>query len=106
MAVDKHLDGFVSIEDLRAILSNFTLPMSSQLFTQLMTRWVCLHSFALILFCVCVFVVVAVVVFCCPIVLAVFRAVVTNIKSYVPAGHSHRSACIAALRPEVHEGRC
>lgn len=40
MAIDKHLDGFVSIEDLRAILSNFTLPMSDQLFSQLMTRWV------------------------------------------------------------------
>lgn len=38
MAVDKHLDGFVSIEDLRSILSNFTLPMSDQLFSQLMTR--------------------------------------------------------------------
>ncbi|KAL8588470.1 hypothetical protein ACOMHN_054049 [Nucella lapillus] len=38
MAIDKHLDGFVSIEDLRAILSNFTLPMSDQLFTQLMAR--------------------------------------------------------------------
>ena len=40
MAIDKHLDGFVSIEDLRAILSNFTLPMSDQLFSQLMARWV------------------------------------------------------------------
>ncbi|XP_076466442.1 EF-hand calcium-binding domain-containing protein 6-like [Babylonia areolata] len=38
MALDKHLDGFVSIEDLRAVLSNFTLPMSDQLFTQLMAR--------------------------------------------------------------------
>nr|KAG5711061.1 hypothetical protein BaRGS_013795 [Batillaria attramentaria] len=38
MAFDKHLDGFVSIEDLRAILSNFTLPMSDQLFGQLMAR--------------------------------------------------------------------
>lgn len=38
MALDKNLDGFVSIEDLRAILSNFTLPMSDQLFGQLMAR--------------------------------------------------------------------
>jgi Ca2+-binding EF-hand superfamily protein len=38
MAIDKNLDGFVSIDDLRSILSNFTLPMSDQLFTQLMMR--------------------------------------------------------------------
>ncbi|XP_070189620.1 EF-hand calcium-binding domain-containing protein 6-like [Littorina saxatilis] len=38
MALDRHLDGFVTIEDLRAILSNFTLPMSDQLFAQLMAR--------------------------------------------------------------------
>ncbi|KAK3098848.1 hypothetical protein FSP39_023679 [Pinctada imbricata] len=38
MTFDKHFDGFVMIDDLRSILSQFTLPMSDQLFNQLMER--------------------------------------------------------------------
>uniref|UniRef100_A0A2C9KUP1 EF-hand domain-containing protein n=1 Tax=Biomphalaria glabrata TaxID=6526 RepID=A0A2C9KUP1_BIOGL len=38
MTFDKHLDGYVSIEDLKSILHNFTLPLSDQLFIQLMER--------------------------------------------------------------------
>ena len=38
MTFDKHLDGYVSIDDLRNILNSFTLPMSDQLFVQLMDR--------------------------------------------------------------------
>ncbi|KAH9508335.1 hypothetical protein Btru_050862 [Bulinus truncatus] len=38
MTFDKHLDGFVSIEDLKSILHNFTLPLTDQLFVQLMER--------------------------------------------------------------------
>ncbi len=39
MAFDKHLDGFVEIEDLKSILSQFTIPLSEQLFSQLMQRY-------------------------------------------------------------------
>ncbi|XP_041351388.1 EF-hand calcium-binding domain-containing protein 6-like [Gigantopelta aegis] len=38
MSFDSHLNGFISIEDLKAILTNFTIPMSDQLFGQLMDR--------------------------------------------------------------------
>ncbi|XP_046566155.1 EF-hand calcium-binding domain-containing protein 6-like [Haliotis rubra] len=38
MSFDKHLDGFISLDDLKAILTNFTIPMSDQLFSQLMER--------------------------------------------------------------------
>ncbi|CAL1541366.1 unnamed protein product [Lymnaea stagnalis] len=38
MSFDKHLDGYVSIEDLKSILNSFTLPMSDELFLQLMER--------------------------------------------------------------------
>lgn len=51
MAFDKRLDGFVSIEDLKAILSNFTIPMSDQLFGQLMTRLVFYSSRVLTVDC-------------------------------------------------------
>lgn len=39
-ACDRHEDGFISLPDLRAVLSAFTIPMSEQLFHQLMERWV------------------------------------------------------------------
>ena len=38
MAFDKNLEGFVSIENLQSILNQFTVPMSEQLFSQLMQR--------------------------------------------------------------------
>ncbi|RUS70512.1 hypothetical protein EGW08_021724 [Elysia chlorotica] len=38
MTFDRHLDGFIEIGDLRSILNSFTLPMSDQLFMQLMER--------------------------------------------------------------------
>ena len=38
MSFDRHLDGFISIEDLQAILTQFTIPMSKQLFCQLMEK--------------------------------------------------------------------
>ncbi|KAF6034130.1 EFCAB6 [Bugula neritina] len=37
-ACDKNNDGFISLVDLRAVLSAFTIPMSEQLFVQLMER--------------------------------------------------------------------
>jgi len=37
-ACDRHEDGFISLPDLRAVLSAFTIPMSEQLFHQLMER--------------------------------------------------------------------
>ena len=37
-ACDRHNDGFISLTDLRAVLSAFTVPMSEQLFIQLMER--------------------------------------------------------------------
>ena len=40
MTFDRHLDGYVSIDDLKNILNSFTLPMSEQLFVQLMDRLV------------------------------------------------------------------
>ena len=39
MTFDKHFDGFILIDDLKSILSQFTLPMSDQLFNQLMERY-------------------------------------------------------------------
>ena len=42
IAMDKHLDGFISLEDLKSVLFQFTLPMSEQLFLALMDRWVTL----------------------------------------------------------------
>lgn len=38
MSFDRHLDGHVTLEDLKSVLNNFTLPMSDQLFSQLMER--------------------------------------------------------------------
>lgn len=38
MTFDRHLDGFIEIGDLKSILNSFTLPMSNQLFMQLMER--------------------------------------------------------------------
>ena len=38
MALDKHLDGFVSIKDLKQVLTQFTVPLSDQLFMRLMDR--------------------------------------------------------------------
>ncbi|ESO84984.1 hypothetical protein LOTGIDRAFT_236027 [Lottia gigantea] len=38
LAFDKSLSGFINIDDLKAILTNFTIPMSNQLFTRLMER--------------------------------------------------------------------
>ena len=38
MALDKHMDGFVAIEDLTSVLNHFTFAMSDQLFQQLMER--------------------------------------------------------------------
>ena len=42
IAMDKHLDGFISLEDLKSVLFQFTLPMSEQLFLALMDRLVTL----------------------------------------------------------------
>ncbi|XP_022111865.1 EF-hand calcium-binding domain-containing protein 6-like [Acanthaster planci] len=39
MAFDARQDGFVSLEDLKSILVQFTLPMSDQLFAQLMDKF-------------------------------------------------------------------
>ncbi|KAH3735163.1 hypothetical protein DPMN_041624, partial [Dreissena polymorpha] len=38
MSFDTQLDGFISIEDLLSVLTQFTLPMSRQLFSQLMEK--------------------------------------------------------------------
>ncbi|KAL3881564.1 hypothetical protein ACJMK2_027990 [Sinanodonta woodiana] len=38
MSFDRNLDGFISIEDMKSILIQFTVPMSDQLFKQLMDR--------------------------------------------------------------------
>lgn len=38
MSFDRGLDGFVSLENLQAILTQFTLPMSTQLFSQIMDK--------------------------------------------------------------------
>ncbi|KAL4233424.1 EF-hand calcium-binding domain-containing protein 6 [Mactra antiquata] len=38
MSFDTHLDGFISVEDLQSILTQFTIPMSKQLFSQLMEK--------------------------------------------------------------------
>ncbi|XP_077999888.1 EF-hand calcium-binding domain-containing protein 6-like isoform X2 [Glandiceps talaboti] len=39
MAFDYKRDGFISLDDLKTVLINFTLPMSDQLFSQLMERF-------------------------------------------------------------------
>ena len=39
MALDRNLDGFVDIEDLKSVLCKFTIPLSDQLFAQLMERY-------------------------------------------------------------------
>nr|XP_022292188.1 EF-hand calcium-binding domain-containing protein 6-like isoform X2 [Crassostrea virginica] len=38
LTFDRHLDGFISLEDLKSILCQFTVPMSDQLFRQMMER--------------------------------------------------------------------
>lgn len=38
LSFDRHLDGFINLDDLKSILIQFTIPMSDQLFTQLMER--------------------------------------------------------------------
>ena len=38
MAFDKRQDGFITLDDLKSVLIHFTLPMSDQLFAQLMER--------------------------------------------------------------------
>ena len=48
IAMDKHLDGFISLEDLKSVLFQFTLPMSEQLFTALMDRWLTVTMFYLV----------------------------------------------------------
>ena len=40
LTFDRHLDGFISLEDLKSILCQFTVPMSDQLFRQMMERCV------------------------------------------------------------------
>ena len=40
LSFDRHLDGFINLEDLKSILIQFTIPMSDQLFTQLMERYI------------------------------------------------------------------
>ena len=48
IAMDKHLDGFISLEDLKSVLFEFTLPMSEQLFAALMDRWLTFTMFYLV----------------------------------------------------------
>ena len=43
LAFDKHLDGFITLEELKSILNQFTLPLTDQLFAQLMDRLVILQ---------------------------------------------------------------
>ena len=38
LAFDAHKDGFISLDNLRSVLSHFTIPMTAQLFTRLMER--------------------------------------------------------------------
>ena len=38
IAMDKHLDGFISLDDLKSVLFQFTIPLSDQLFLSLMDR--------------------------------------------------------------------
>ena len=40
LVFDKHLDGFVLIEDLKSALDQFVIPMSDVMFAQLMSRLV------------------------------------------------------------------
>lgn len=40
LAFDAQKDGFIGLEDLKSVLNNFTLPMTDQLFGQLMDRYV------------------------------------------------------------------
>lgn len=38
LAFDKNLDGTVAIDNLKSILTHFTIPLTDQLFLQLMER--------------------------------------------------------------------
>ncbi len=38
MAFDSKNDGYVTLEDLKSILNNFTVPMSDQLFSEVMDQ--------------------------------------------------------------------
>lgn len=38
MAFDASFDGFILIDDLKAVLDNFVIPMSEEVFQQLMYR--------------------------------------------------------------------
>lgn len=38
LAFDKNLDGFISIENLKSVLNQFTVPMTDEAFGQLMQR--------------------------------------------------------------------
>ena len=38
MAMDRHLDGFIGLKELKSILTQFTIPLTDQLFSQLMDR--------------------------------------------------------------------
>ena len=40
LVFDKHLDGFVSLEELKSALDQFVMPLSNSVFAQLMTRYV------------------------------------------------------------------
>ena len=42
LAMDRHLDGFIGLVELKSILNQFTVPMTDQLFSQLMDR--CVYS--------------------------------------------------------------
>jgi len=47
ISFDRHLDGFINLEDLKSILIHFTMPMSDQLFTQLMEKYIHTINFAI-----------------------------------------------------------
>ena len=52
LAFDTHKEGFVDLEDLQSILNQFTVPLSDQLFSQLMQRYVFnLHSSDILVLC-------------------------------------------------------
>ena len=40
LAFDKNLDGFISIENLKSVLNQFTVVMSDETFGQLMQRYI------------------------------------------------------------------
>lgn len=52
IARDRHLDGWIKIEDLKAILDQFAIPMSDQLFAQLMDRLVyyCIEILSVVIY--------------------------------------------------------